>query len=106
MKVSFANKCEQKLSPIVSNNFCSDSQFSLLTALPPSVADMDFVIPMLTGKAKLQDAAQFAAYPMQSFQNYFRAAGATGVTHGNRMRHDRGDSSGLSPTIPEWNAAE
>jgi hypothetical protein len=67
MKVSFANKCEQKLSPIVSNNFCADSQFSLLTTLPLIVADVDFLIPMFTGKAKLQGV-------MQSFQNHFRAA--------------------------------
>jgi hypothetical protein len=60
---------------------------------------MDFLMPMFTGKAKLQDA-------MQSFQNHIRAAGATGVAHGICMRHDRGDSSGLSPMIPEWNAAQ
>jgi hypothetical protein len=47
---------------------------------------MDFLIPVFTGKAKLQDAAQFVTYPKQSFQNHFRAAGAT---HGNRMRYDR-----------------
>src|ERR1700733_13462234 len=40
------------------------------------------------------------------FQNHIRAAGATGGLHGSRMKHDRGDSSGLSPFIPEWNGAE
>jgi hypothetical protein len=33
-------------------------------------------------------------------------AGETGVTHGNRMRHDRGDSSRLSPIIPEVEYSE
>jgi len=73
MEVSFANKCEQKLSPIVSNNFFADSQFSLLTALPPSVADMNFLMSVFTGKAKLQDAAQSVAWPPQSFSKTISA---------------------------------
>jgi hypothetical protein len=92
MRTKTVSNCLQK--------FFADSQFSLLTTLPLTVADVDFLIPMFTGKAKLQDAAQFVAYPMQSFQNHIRAAGATGGLHGNCMKHDRGDSSGLSLMIP------
>jgi hypothetical protein len=68
---------------------------------------MDFLMPMFTGTAKLQDAAQSVAFPPQSFSKTISApAGETGGLHGNCMKRDGGDSSGLSPMIPEWNAAQ
>jgi len=40
------------------------------------------------------------------FQTISASAGETGGTDCERIRRDRGDSSGLSLIIPEWNAAE
>jgi len=42
----------------------------------------------------------------KDFSNHIRAAGETGGTDCERIRHDSGASSGLSLIIPEWKAAQ